>query len=60
MTPTRRPFTDDPQSIPHSGLCDAGKVRWVPASEYEPGYKRAAAEECTCGAGLLRLLGEAR
>ena len=54
MTPTRRPFTDDPQSIPHSGMCDAGKVTFARRDDglYEP-----IQELCTCGAGLLRMLG---
>ena len=43
-------------TLPHSALCDAGRVTWVPASEYEPDYMRAVQSPCTCGAGLLRLM----
>ena len=57
---TRHPFTDDPTTIPHSGLCDAGKVTWVREPELGPASHRPVVQECTCGAGLLRLLGGAR
>ena len=55
--PSRHPITiTDLQAITHSGMCDAGVVQWVPASKYEPNYKRAVIAKCTCAAGLIKLM----
>ena len=56
-------------TLPHSALCDAGRVTWVPASDnirwvrastFEPGYYQPTQPPCTCGAGLLRLMAGGR
>ena len=44
-------------TVPHSGLCDAGKVTF---GRRDDGLYEPIEEQCTCGAGLLRLMGGAR
>lgn len=57
--PTRRHELrlSDVAAIPHSGMCDAGRISHHRTAG---GWLRPVQAECTCAAGLLRLMAGAQ